>query len=135
MKYDEDDRIKHLEFVQNVINRMGTNSFISKGWSVTLVTGIIGLSLTTTTPKFVYLAFIPALAFWGLDAYYIRQERLFRRLYEGIIKDGSKVEPFSLDTTLVRKGISGWFRTLFTPNLLLLHLMIILVILGIIYNG
>ena|SRR3990167_1715937 len=99
--YDKEDRNKHLEFIQNAINRMASNSFILKGWSVTLITGIIALSLTTSTTKFIYLAYIPTLAFWGLDAYYLRQEKLFRELYDYVrAKEIKNIEPFSLNTLL-----------------------------------
>ena len=30
-------KIKHLEMIQGVINRMAGNSFALKGWSVTLI--------------------------------------------------------------------------------------------------
>ena len=30
-------KLKHLEFIQGVINRLATNSFLMKGWSVVLV--------------------------------------------------------------------------------------------------
>ena len=36
-------KIKYLEMIQNVINRMAKNSFLLKGWSITLLTGIITL--------------------------------------------------------------------------------------------
>ena len=35
-----DKKLKHLEMVQGVINRMASNSFMLKGWAVTLVAGI-----------------------------------------------------------------------------------------------
>ena len=34
---NNDNKIKHLEMVQDVIKRMASNSFILKGWAVTLV--------------------------------------------------------------------------------------------------
>ena len=37
-------RVQHLELIQGVIGRMGQNSFLLKGWSVTLVTALIALA-------------------------------------------------------------------------------------------
>ena len=34
-----ENKIKHLEIIQGVINRMAGNSFALKGWAVTLVAG------------------------------------------------------------------------------------------------
>ena len=45
--FTNDKKLKHLEFVQNVITRMNTNSFLIKGWSVTLVAAIFALSAET----------------------------------------------------------------------------------------
>ena len=127
--YDKEDRSKHLEFIQNAINRMASNSFILKGWSVTLVTGIIALSLTTSTTRFIYLAFIPTLAFWGLDAYYLRQEKLFRELYDYVrAKEIKNIEPFSLNTLIVKDKVGSWLSICFSKCVVYLHLMILLIL-------
>lgn len=42
------DRIKHLEFIQAVITRMGTNSFLVKGWALTLAAAFLALSMRPT---------------------------------------------------------------------------------------
>ena len=34
---------KHLELIQGVINRLSTNSFLLKGWSVVLVSALFAL--------------------------------------------------------------------------------------------
>jgi hypothetical protein len=39
--------VKHLEFIQNAITRMATNSFWLKGWAVTLVAATFALNITT----------------------------------------------------------------------------------------
>ena len=36
-----ENKIKYLEMIQSVINRMANNSFCLKGWTVTLVSGFI----------------------------------------------------------------------------------------------
>ena len=36
-------KLKHLEFIQNAINRMASNSFIIKGWCITLIVGLFAL--------------------------------------------------------------------------------------------
>ena len=118
---------KHLEFIQNIINRMSNNSFILKGWSLTLVTGIIGFSLVNSISHLISLALIPALIFWGLDAYYLWQERLFRKLYDRVRGSKNKyIEPFSLNTKSVKKYVNNWLITAFSPTIILFHGAIIL---------
>ena len=73
-------REKHLELIQGVINRMAGNSFHLKGWSVVLVSALFALAASDANINFVYLAFLPAIAFWVLDGYFLWQERMYRKL-------------------------------------------------------
>ena len=77
-------KLKHLEMVQGVINRMANNSFMLKGWAVTLVAGIFALSGEATDKLYFLVAYIPIIVFWGLDTYYLLQERLYRSLYDKV---------------------------------------------------
>ena len=76
--------LKEVDILQDIIRRMASNSFLLKGWCVTLVVGIL---LLKGPEKYgVVLAFVPLVAFWYLDAYFLRQERLFRKLYDWVIR-------------------------------------------------
>lgn len=44
------------------------------------------------------IAMLPAVAFGFLDSYYLRQERLFRKLYEDAIAPETEVPLFSMNT-------------------------------------
>ena len=74
--------IKHLEMIQSVITRMASNSFMLKGWAVTIAAALFTLSAVGTNPLFFAAVFLPILLFWGLDSYYLMQERMFRVLYD-----------------------------------------------------
>ena len=94
-----DKKIKHLELIQCVINRMANNSFMLKGWAVTLVAGIFVLSGKETDKMYFLVAYIPVLVFWGLDSYYLLQERLYRSLYEKVRQTDEDRIDFSLKAT------------------------------------
>ena len=128
---------KHLEFIQNIINRMANNSFILKGWSVTLVTGIIGFSLVNSITHLIFLALVPALIFWGLDAYYLRQERLFRKLYDHTINTSKQSKSFSLNAEIYKSEIDSSFCIMFSSTLLSLHgtINLLIVLIGLIGGG
>ncbi|MDW7728319.1 MAG: hypothetical protein SCH70_14675, partial [Candidatus Methanoperedens sp.] len=79
-----EQKIKHLEFIQGVVNRMATNSFLIKGWCITLVSALFALAAKDANFKYIIIAFIPVPVFWILDSYYLWQERLFRALYDQI---------------------------------------------------
>lgn len=94
-----ENKLKHLELVQGVINRMANNSFLLKGWAVTLVAGIFALAGKDTDKLYFLAAYIPIIVFWGLDAYYLYQERLYRSLYDKVrYTDEDKID-FSLKAT------------------------------------
>ena len=80
--------IKHLEMIQGVINRLGYNSFSVKAWSMAiLVAGIAFIAKTELQSQWIILTFlIPIFGFWILDAYFLWQERLFRKVYDDIRK-------------------------------------------------
>lgn len=79
-----DNKVNHLEMIQGVISRMASNSFALKGWAVTLVAGIFALSSKDADKRYFLVAYIPIIVFWGLDAYYLLQERLYRALYNKV---------------------------------------------------
>lgn len=79
-------KMKHMEMIQAIITRMASNSFALKGWAVTLVAALFALASKDANQDYYQIAFIPVLVFWGLDAYYLWQERLFRALYNKVRK-------------------------------------------------
>lgn len=74
-------KIRYLEMIQNIMTRMSTNSFMLKGWAVTLIAGIFALSAKEANPIYFLLAYVPAILFWLLDAYYLMLERQYKHLY------------------------------------------------------
>lgn len=94
-----ENKIKHLEMIQGVINRMAGNSFALKGWAVTLVAGIFVLAEKDTDKLYFLVAYIPVIIFWCLDSYYLLQERLYRSLYEKVRNTSVDNIDFSLKAT------------------------------------
>jgi len=114
-------REKHLELIQGVINRMAGNSFHLKGWSVVLVSALFALAGNDKNVYFVYLAFLPAIAFWVLDGYFLRQERLFRELYNDERQKTDPKSDFTMDTSPYKENVSSWPATCFSATLLIFH--------------
>lgn len=81
---DMDNKHKHLEMIQGVINRMAANSFSLKGWAVTLLAGIFALASKDADKMYFLIAYVPIFSFWLLDSYYLLQERLYRALYKKV---------------------------------------------------
>lgn len=128
-KFDE-TVLKHLEFIQANIDRMARTSFLLKAWSVTLVAAIIALAIRDPSVYLILIALFPALTFWGLDGFYLGQERLFRRLHEDVV--AGKVEAFLMDPSEYEEGVTGWLRSVCSRNVFPFHLTIALTVLLII---
>ena len=122
----EDAKLKHLEFIHNVIARLAGNSFWLKGWSVTLVAAIFAVAARDAAVSLLSVAIMPALAFWGLDAFYRGQECIFRDMHEDVV--AGKVALMSMDTKAYEKKWQGWLGDLFSRSVWPFHLPIILVI-------
>ncbi|HEX5753741.1 MAG TPA: hypothetical protein VFZ09_46565 [Archangium sp.] len=87
-----DLQLKRVELLQNIITRMAQNSFTIKGWAVTVLTALLAFSNKDSDRWFAVYALYPAVAFWGLDAYYLMQERLFRDLSKQPAENGREFE-------------------------------------------
>jgi len=123
-----DGKLKHLEFIQGVINRLSTNSFLLKGWSVLLVSALMALGTKESSLSFIFLAYLPAVVFWGLDGFFLMKERQYRALYKLIrVKDKDDID-FCMDTKPVATDAGGWARAVFRPTLLWFHGVLIVAI-------
>jgi hypothetical protein len=126
---------KHLEFVQAIIHRLAGNSFLLKGWSITLAVGLFALAASRDSAhNFAVVALLPSLSFWGLDAYYLRQERLFCALYRDIVERANgthtPVEMFAIDTAIYNGRVHCWVRTLFSPTVFWVHAAVVTGVVG-----
>jgi len=114
--------MKEIEIIQSIINRMGSNSFLIKGWTITIVVGILLLENLASMKVQIFIAYIPLILFWILDSYFLWQERLYRRLYNWDISHRLETNDhlFSLDTDRFKKEISK-FAIPFSKSFLLFY--------------
>lgn len=115
-----ENKHKHLDMLQGIINRMASNSFMLKGWSVTLIAGIFALASKDTDKIYFLITYVPIIAFWGLDAYYLRQERLYRKLYDKVRTTNESEIDFSMNATLPEFAVpkTSYINTLLSPTAL-----------------
>lgn len=95
-------KIAHLTFIQGIITRMGSNSFLIKGWSVTLVAATFALSSKDSNKLMLLIAYFPIFMFWILDSFFLSREAAFRKLYESVARGEISSENFTLDTSSIR---------------------------------
>jgi hypothetical protein len=92
----EETKMRYLEMIQGIINRMAANSFALKTWAVTLMAGICVLSEKGSNRLYILVAFVPIILFWILDSYYLQLERKYRNFYN----QARKLEPKDIDFNL-----------------------------------
>ena len=116
-------KLKHLEFIQQTINRMASNLFLLKGWTVTLIAAMFALASKESKDLYFALAYFPVLMFWLLDGYFLSQERRFRSLYDHIRNLDERSIDFSMDTQPFKAAPSRnkWSHTLFSSTLLIYY--------------
>ena len=99
-------KLKHLEFIQGVVSRLASASFQMKGWSVVLVSALLVLGTRVGLFRLGLVSLIPILIFWGLDGYFLSQERLFRKLYDKVREEENT--DFSMDVGRLRCDGRFW---------------------------
>ncbi len=134
-----ESKLKHLELVQGVINRMASNSFLLKGWSVTLISALFALAAKDTNQLFIYLAYFPCVAFWSLDGYFLWQEKMYRKLYDEVAQKSEDKIDFNLNAVLYKDDVDSWLEVCFSTTLKMFHGVIfgviVLIMLLIVFKG
>lgn len=74
-------KLKHLEMLQNIINRFSTNSFTLKGMNITLITVIFSF-LKDNNIQWIIVMLLLNLTFWILDFYYLKLEKYYRSIFD-----------------------------------------------------
>ncbi len=78
---------KHLDLIQAIITRHNSNSFMIKGWAITLCTLVLTVAGTWKEPIIALVALVPVFVFWQLDSFYLANEKCFVSLYSAAIND------------------------------------------------
>jgi len=121
-------RIKYLELIQAVIARLAGHSFAIKSVAITVASGLIGFAAAEKNAKVLLVALIPVFAAWGLDAFYLQRERMFRALYEAARRETGEPS-FLLDPNGWKSAVPGWVLTMLSRSLSGLYLPLLIVIL------
>lgn len=119
-------QLKHLDYIQSIITRMAQHSFTLKGWCISLVLAFIAILIKEGVSNPLY--WTPPLpiicCFWGLDAYYLRREKLFRALYDKVSAEAVEhrmKHNMMLDVSFF--DAAPWWRVLFNPTIWPIYLV------------
>ncbi len=122
-----DNKFKHLEFIQNTINRMSSNSFVIKGWIITLITAIFVLSDNESNKNFLFISLITIPTFWYINSFFLQQERKYRKLYDEVrVLENDKID-FSMNTKHINGGKYSLISSMFSRSIWPLYLFIFII--------
>jgi len=128
-----DCKLKHLEFIQNVITRMNSNSFLIKGWTITLVSALFALAAKDANIQYVLITYIVIPVFWLIDGFFLSQERQYRDLYNEVRIKGESEIDFSMNASGFSDGKNSWLVGVFSKTLILFYGITILVTLFVMF--
>ena len=139
---------KEIDLVQSCINRMAQNSFLIKGWLITLLTVVIALLPETIDLKILCIVgFITILCFWYLDGFFLKMEKLYRWKYEWIISSRQTssenlydLNPYNKKMWINHTGVKikkepAIIRVMFTKTLTPMYLPLLLVVIFLFINS
>ena len=129
-----ENKRKHLELIQGVVNRLAGNLFFLRGWAITLITALFAFFVKDANADYIFVVFVPVIIFWILDGYFLSQERSFRALYNHVRKLDEKQIDFSMDVSEYQKDDKNrWLRSMFSTTLLFFYLPLIALMLLVTY--
>ena len=124
-----EEKIKYLEFIQNIVTRMNQNSFMIKGWTVAIVSALLAIYANKENKLFILISIFPVLIFMFLDSYYLWQERKFRHLYNKVLEENEskQIKLFSMNTNVGNECCKiCYFMVLFSVTELVFYFSIML---------
>lgn len=128
-----------ISIIQEIIKRMAGNSFLIKGWAISIMAIVLTLLKEEIFEIDIVLLFLllafPTLSFWYLDAYFLRKERLYRELYRWNIKNrliGNNEFPYDLNINRFTDDIPTTSRTMFSSSILIFYMIPIVILITLI---
>lgn len=130
---------KEIDLIQTVISRISNNSFLLKGWLITLIAVVLAFSKDSIgIQNITYLSCIlclPTIVFWYLDAYFLHKEKCYRKLFEWTLQNRPSTDSYqySLDYTRFKNEVPAIWRLMFSQTLLPIYGLTILILLGVFF--
>lgn len=94
----EDILLKEIDLIQNCIQRMAKNSFVVKGWLVSLFAVIVALLPEKFDITCLSISgFLTVMCFWYMDGFFLKIETLYRWKYEWVIKKRLSCDDYKFD--------------------------------------
>lgn len=102
---------KEIDLIQACITRMANNSFLLKGWAISIIAVVLALADKAANPALLStVLLIPLLSFWYLDAFFLRTEKMYRKMYEWVLekrKNNDSTFLYDLNPNRFKDGVGS----------------------------
>lgn len=124
-------RVEHLKLIQAVVDRLARSSFAVKSIAAASSGALVAFTASTDSPVSA-LAGFAILSLWLLDAFFLKRERGFRRLYDSVRQnppsEHGHASYFAMEVPSSAVGSYGLIRVAASPSLSLFYPPLLLVV-------
>jgi len=130
---------KEIDLIQNCINRMNQNSFLLKGWAISILAVVLAIIKDFQDPTYLSLIMlIPLISFWYLDAFFLQKEKMYRKMYEWSLEkrnqdDFSRL--YELDPNRFKRDVDSKGKIMLSLSLILFYDIPFLIVIAIFVYG
>jgi len=123
---------EYLNMIHKIIERLAKNSFQIKAWTATIFAAIIVLTYSIINILIFFILIFTVSLFWALDSYYLKQEKLFRKLYEHKVNEyhdesmRMKIKVFDMSVIEYKTEVKNVPKTMISISELLFYIPFIM---------
>ncbi len=122
---DPDGKRQYLGFIQDAIKRMSGNSASLKTWLAPILTLLFALAAAKDNTLMFVAGLVITVAFWMMDAQYLRLERAYRRLYDKAVDGDTRL--YDLNPHPYDNGACDYLSALFSWSTVAYYFTLIVV--------
>lgn len=135
-KIDTEVLHKEIDLIQACITRMAQNSFLIKGWAISIVAVVLALADKAINASLLsVILLIPLISFWYLDAFFLRTERMYRQMYAWVLekrKNGEDDLLYDLNPSRFKDKVDSRLNIMWSETLRCFYGVPALIVIGII---
>jgi len=131
---------KEIDLIQACITRMAHHSFLIKGWCISIVAVVLAFAGKSVDPLLLALIiFLPFISFWSLDTFFLRTEKMYRKMYLWILQErklGNVENLYDLDPRNFEDKVDSYFKVMRSTTLSLFYgVLLVPIIIILIYQA
>ena len=122
---EKEELFKEIDLIQGCINRMAQNSFMLKGWALTIFAGVTAFTKGENFSDSITLVcttIIPFVCFWILDTFFLHTEKKYRKMYEDMLtkrKVNNTEGQYELNPKTIK--VDCFFKVMFSVTMVIFY--------------